>query len=312
MRFDELLRHPPGVAPAQVPRVEGRFNLPGGRRLGYAEYGDPAGVPVLWFHGSPGGRRQIPLLARRAASDLGVRLVAVERPGTELSDPHAYESVAQWATDIGFVADTLGAQRLGIVGLSGGGPYALACGAVAPLSERVAGIAVLGGVVPAVGPDACATGGTVGLAARFAPVTSALRRPLAAMFTGMYTAFVPLGHLGYQRLAKVAHPGDRRVLADPEIEPMLIDDIAHVAAGGFRAIIDDGRVFGRDWGFALGDVKAPVRWWHGDADPAIALADARAAVSRIPEAELIVRTDESHLGCFAIADQVLEYLRDLL
>ncbi|MBS9535496.1 alpha/beta hydrolase [Mycobacterium sp. M1] len=312
MKLDDLLRHPPGVAPAEAPRIEGRFNLPGGRRLGYAEYGDPAGAVVLWFHGTPGGRRQIPMLARRAATSLGVRLIAVERPGTELSDAHAYESVAQWATDIGYVADTLGAQRLGVVGLSGGGPYALACGAVAPLCERVAGIAVLGGVVPAVGPDACTSGGTVGLARRFAPLTSVLRRPLAAMFTGMYAAFVPLGHLGYRGLAGAAHPGDRRVLADPETEPMLIDDIAHVAAGGFQAIIDDGRLFGRDWGFALGDVKAPVRWWHGDADPAISLADAQATVARIPDAELIVRTDESHLGCFALADEVLAYLRELL
>lgn len=93
---------------------------------------------------------------------------------------------------------------------------------------------------------------------------------------------------------------------------MLIDDIAHVAAGGFQAIIDDGRLFGRDRGFRLGDVKAPVRWWHDDADPAISLADAQAAVSRLPVAELIVRADESHLGCFALADQVLEYLRELL
>ncbi len=311
MRFDDLL-HPIGVAPAEPPRIEGRFNLPGGRRLGYAEYGDPAGAVVLWFHGCPGGRRQIPLLARRSAAELGLRLIAIERPGTELSDAHAYESIAQWATDIGHVAESLGADRLAVVGLSGGGPYALACGAVAPLAERVAGIAVLGGIVPVVGPDACASGGTVELARRFAPVTSLLRRPLAAAITGSYLTMVPIGLYGYRKLASVAHRGDRTVLSDPEIEPMLLDDIAHVAAGGFQAIIDDGRLFGRDWGFRLADVKAPVRWYHGDADPAIPLADAQAAVAKLPDAQLVVRAGESHLGIFAIADQVLQYLRELL
>ena len=53
--------------------------------------------------------------------------------------------------------------------------------------------------------------------------------------------------------------GDRRVLRDPEMEGMFIDDIVLVARGVFQAIIDDARLFGRDWGFRLADVKAPVR-----------------------------------------------------
>ena len=66
--------------------------------------------------------------------------------------------MADWATDVARTWLTLGAQRLGIVGLSGGGPYAppLAC-AASPLSGRVAAVAVLGGVVPSVGQDAIAT-----------------------------------------------------------------------------------------------------------------------------------------------------------
>jgi pimeloyl-ACP methyl ester carboxylesterase len=30
--------------------------LPGGRKLAWEEYGDPEGIPVLWFHGSPSCR----------------------------------------------------------------------------------------------------------------------------------------------------------------------------------------------------------------------------------------------------------------
>ena len=166
-------RHPPGVPRCEKPRAEGRFYLPTGRRLGFAEFGDPSGALVLWFHGTPGGRRQFPLLGRRAAEKLGLRVVVVGRPGTGLSDPHPYEAMADWATDVAHVADALGAERLGVVGLSGGGPYALACAAVPPLAGRVAAVAVLGGVVPSVGPDAIATG-AIELARRFAPVLSVL------------------------------------------------------------------------------------------------------------------------------------------
>src|SRR6201997_10959 len=138
-------RHPPGVPRCEKPRAEGRFYLPGDRRVGYAEYGDPSGPVVLWFHGTPGGRRQFPLVGRRAAEKLGLRVVTVERPGSGLSDPHPYRGVADWATDMAHVADALGAERLAVVGLSGGGPYALACAATPDLAGRGAAVAILGG-----------------------------------------------------------------------------------------------------------------------------------------------------------------------
>ena len=218
-----LMRHPYRVPRVEKPRAEGRFYLPTGRRLGFAEFGDPSGDPVLWFHGTPGGRRQFPLLGRRAAEKMGLRVVAVGRPGTGLSDPHPYESVADWASDVTHIADALGAERLGVAGLSGGGPYALACAAVPPLASRVAAVAVLGGIVPSVDPDALATG-AIELARRF----------------------------------------------------------------------------------------APVRWWHGDADNIVPLRDAQAAVDLLPHAELVLRHQESHLGGFATADEVLGFLRSHL
>ncbi len=305
------MRRPFRVGRAEEPRAEGRFNLPSGRRLGYAEYGDPSGAVVLWFHGTPGGRRQIPMLARRTAERLGLRLVAVERPGTHLSDSHHYEAVAQWATDMAHVADALGAERIGVVGLSGGGPYALSCGAVPPLAERVAAIGVLGGVVPAVGPDASASG-AIDLARRFAPLLSRIRWPLSAVASGLILPIIPFAHYAYLAFAATTHEGDRRVFADPDMEPMFLDDIVIVSRGRFRAAVDDVRLFGRDWGFRLADVQAPVRWWHGDADPIVPFDGAQAAVSRLPHVELMLRPKESHLGGFAVADEVLEYIRGLL
>ena len=63
--MDNPLRHPPGVPRVEKPRAEGQFHLSDGRRLGYAEFGDPAGPVVLWFHGTLGARRQF--LARGGA-----------------------------------------------------------------------------------------------------------------------------------------------------------------------------------------------------------------------------------------------------
>jgi len=311
MRLKNPWRHPLRVPPIEKPRAEGRFHLTGRRRLGYAEYGDPSGPVVLWFHGTPGGRRQFPLLGRRAAENLGLRVVVVERPGSGLSDPHAYEAVVDWAADVAEVADTLGAERFGVIGLSGGGPYALACAATPTLAHRVAAVAVVGGVTPSVGPDATATG-PIDLARRAAPVLSGLRRPLATLVAGGLLPIVPLGHYAYRAFSGVMPEADQRVFADDEIQAMFLDDLARTARGRFQALVDDARLFGRDWGFRLADVKVSVRWWHGDADPIVSFDAAKAAASRLPDAELVLRPGESHLGGFATVDEILGFIGSFL
>jgi pimeloyl-ACP methyl ester carboxylesterase len=74
-------------------------------------------------------------------------------------------------------------------------------------------------------------------------------------------------------------------------------------------MVDDTRLLGRDWGFRLADVKVPVRWWHGDTDHVVPTAGVHAAVWRLQDAELTLRSGESHLGGFAKIDEVLEYMR---
>jgi pimeloyl-ACP methyl ester carboxylesterase len=300
-------RHPPGVPRCEPPRSEGCFFLPNGRRIGYAEFGDPTGPVVLWFHGTPGGRRQFPIVGRRAAEKLGIRVVLVERAGSGLSDSYCYDQVGDWASDMAHVADLLGADKVGVVGLSGGGPYALSCAGMPALADRVVAVAVLGGVTPSVGPDATCSG-AIKLARQCAPLLSAGRRPLAALVAGLLMPVIPVAHVGYQGFSSMMPAGDRRVFSNPEIEAMFVDDIVHVAHGGFKALLDDARLFGRDWGFRLADVKVPVRWWHGDADSIISLADAQAAIAHLRDVELTLMPDESHLGGFDKADDVLEFL----
>ena len=59
-------------------------------------------------------------------------------------------------------------------------------------------------------------------------------------------------------------------------------------------------------------MKVPVRWWHGDADSIVSFGDAEMAPSHLPDAELILMPDESHLGGFAVADEVLTFVRAFL
>src|SRR5688500_8811733 len=97
----------PGVPTIPKPPREGTIAV-GRRRLGIAEFGDLDGPLVLWFHGTPGARRQFPPVGRKAALDLGIHVVLVERPGTGASTPHRYRQVADVAADAAAVADHFG------------------------------------------------------------------------------------------------------------------------------------------------------------------------------------------------------------
>jgi len=145
-------------------RLEGTVRVRAGRKLGIAEFGTPDGQPIIWFHGTPGARRQIPEEARKIADARGLRIVGIDRPGVGLSTPHQYEDIFDFVTDLEIVVDQLGIERFAAIALSGGAPYAMA--AAAGLPGRVPAVGILGGVVPSVGPDA-PPGGWVGFAKRF-------------------------------------------------------------------------------------------------------------------------------------------------
>ena len=67
--------------------LEGNIAVREGRRISFAEYGDPRGQAIVWMHGTPGARRQIPLEARAYADAQGVRIIGIDRPGIGSDHP---------------------------------------------------------------------------------------------------------------------------------------------------------------------------------------------------------------------------------
>ena len=294
-----------GLTHPDPPRLEGTVRVGPRRRLGYAVFGPAEGRTVLWFHGTPGGRRQVPPGARRFADTHGVRVVGVERPGIGTSTPHLYDQVGDFAEDIARVLDAVHADEARVVGLSGGGPYALACAARLP--ERVPAVAILGGVAPLVGPDAV-RGGLLRWLRRSSPALVALRDPLGAIVSRLVRAAHPVAHQAYALYAALSPPGDRAVFAAPGVEAMFLDDMLDATRTSMRSVIDDAILFSRPWGFGLEEVRRPALFWHGDADPLIPFPHAEHVVERVPGATLRRQPGLSHLAGLACAEEVLEAL----
>ena len=268
-----------------------------------------------WCSGStarPGARRQIPPVGRAGRRPRsGCAWSCVERPGVGASTPHRYRRIADFAADAAAVADHLGHERFAVVGLSGGGPYALACARAAARPGR--GRRRPRRRLPASsGPTPTADAGAR-RPRRHVPARSssrcepARRRPAAALPRPDRPARPP-------RLQPVrpAHARGRPggVRATPASRRMFLDDLVeahpHAASAPSPTTSPSSAA---DWGFRVADVEVPVRWWHGDADTFVALRRRRAPPpSACPTSSCYVRPGESHLGGFAAADEVLETL----
>ncbi|MFI6523065.1 alpha/beta fold hydrolase [Spirillospora sp. NPDC050679] len=266
-----------------------------GRTLAVEEWGDPAGTPLFYLHGSPMGR-----LARHPDPDLftgkGVRLITFDRPGFGHSTPRRGRRVVDGAEDVAAIAEALGIERFSLFGVSGGGPHALAFAALHP--ERVERVASLAALAPrdAEGLDWTADmmEGNQGSAAAAAAGREAVAERLAS---------------GNSAGPPVLPATEQAVLSRPEVQEMLGAAYADAVRPGLDGWIDDVvALFGTPWGFDPADIKVPVRLWHGELDSVVPVAHARWLAARIPTAELIVQADAGHAGHFDATPATLDWL----
>lgn len=276
--------------------------LPDGRNLAYAEYGDPAGTPVLYFHGTPGSR----LLARPAhgpAARLGVRLVAPDRPGMGASDHQPARRIIDWPADVAALADAIGADRFGVVAVSGGAPYALACGWGLP--ERVGAVAVVSGGPPAdsaVVDDLPPAQRRLLRLTRLAPWTA---RPFVAGIAAVIRRNPARARA--QLLARSSAP-DRAVLADDEHWRAVNDAVVECFRTGTRGMALEVRRAVEPWGFPLADVGTEIDLWHGELDGQTNVVAARWLAEQLPRCRLTVVEGAGHLWYLEHMDEVLAHL----
>jgi pimeloyl-ACP methyl ester carboxylesterase len=285
------------------PRLEGNIAVGDDRQIGFAEFGDPQGRAVFWLHGTPGARRQIPMEARVYAEQRQIRLIGIDRPGIGSSTPYQYDTVFAFADDLRPIADTLGIDKFEVIGLSGGGPYTLACAAAMP--DRVVAAGVLGGVAPASGPDAI-DGGVMAFGSKVAPLLEVAGYPIRLAAVSLVRLARPLASPALDLYGRLSPEADRHMLARPEFKAMFLDDLLNGSRKQLAAPFADVVVFARDWGFRLDEVKVPVRWWHGDHDHIVPFEHGQHVVSRLPDAQLTHLPGESHLAGLGRAEEILD------
>ncbi|MGE5139296.1 MAG: alpha/beta fold hydrolase [Rudaea sp.] len=269
----------------------GTVRLKDGRALGYAEYGDPNGIPLLYFHGFPSCRLEPDMPGvSDAARDAHARLIVVERPGFGLSDFQPRRRILDWPDDVTKVADHLALDCFVVLGLSGGGPYAAASAWKMP--DRVLAAGIVSGIGPLAPPDALdGMRPPVRLLFSIARQTPWLVPPAA---WAMMHAFVHPESDLYPRVDGDEPEPDRLARSRPGVEEAFHRMQAGAFARGWQGVAHDLQLLGSPWGFPSEEIRIPVLIWHGALDNAVPVSHAQRLARQIGGSALCIYADEGH------------------
>jgi pimeloyl-ACP methyl ester carboxylesterase len=253
------------------------LTLPDGRTLAYSDHG--TGPLVLDHTGTPGTRLVDPVQVAQAER-LGYRLVQPDRPGFGRSDPHPGRTVESWASDARALVDALGVERFAVAGSSGGGAYAVACGAV--LGDRVTAVAL---ACPGA-PTGTPTNG-------FVPREESALRERGETFARLLRDD-PDGF--FAMVAPDESETDRQTqeAMDPQEKARTIEFFREAFRQGADAYVTDHLLNQSDWGHLLPRLTRPTRIWQGDDDNNVPIESTRWLAAQIPGVTLTVVPGAGH------------------
>ena len=283
------------------------IRLSDGRRLAYAEWGEPQGRCVFLFHGTPHSRLWCPDETVTASSN--VRLVTVDRPGIGGSDVLPRRTFGAWPSDVVELADALRVEKFGVVGWSAGGPYAAVCAARIP--ARLTGVGIvcsrhLSQFNIAENPSA---GGELEADDR-EMFELAQRDPNAAACAAAEQDREWVQELrkrpevvldGYETPA-----GDRWFFEDEERRRAFLDSVRESVRQGPEAFAWEAIDIWLPWGFRVADIATEVNVWHGAQDPIVERRHIDFIVQTLPNARLAVWNDSGHHGVARHWGEILE------
>ena len=268
------------------------LDLPDGRSLDIADTGGDG--PVLLFqHGTPGSVRGLGRIAD-GAQRCGLRAVGWSRPGYGASARQPGRDVAAVAADAAAVLDHLGVERCVAAGWSGGGPHALAIGALLP--ERVAGVSTIAGVAAYDAPDLDFLAGmgqdNLDEFALALEGEAALRPYLEEQRQGMTGVDADGLIAGMGSLL----PDVDRALLTGDFATELIAAFEEGLRPGVDGWLDDDLAFTQAWGFDPAAITVPVFVWQGSVDLMVPFAHGEWLAQHVAGATPHLLDGEGHLS----------------
>lgn len=273
-------------------RTDNLIDLPDGRKLAYAEYGNPDGHPVMHFHGSMSSRLEPLFFGDDLLNQYGLRFIALDRPGMGQSDFQPNRGLTDWTKDVVFLADSLNIEQFSVLAISGGGGYAAVCAAKIP--ERLQSVVIVSGNWQV---DDEALKNT-----QF-PLNLLLIVARKAPF--LLSAMLKISNLSFQgspkkvlaQMKKSMPTPDYNALAQSDNLKFFLQSSIEGLRRGTKGAAWDFQLSALDWDFDLEEIQIPLILFHGEQDKSVPVENVRRKISNyLPTARLVTYRDEGHIS----------------
>jgi pimeloyl-ACP methyl ester carboxylesterase len=191
------------------------------------------------------------------------------------------------------IADNLGIKKFSILGASGGGPYALSCAYAVP--ERLNSVAIISGMGPYTYKE------SIKGKAMLIPKQPGLVRRLIAL--GLKPGATNSPDKLKEKIKKALPTADIDYLSEPNKMEYLIDIFKECFKQGLKGYLYEAKLYRRNWGFNLSEIKTRVYLWHGTSDNNVSIELAKRIASEIPNCKSTFIDNEGH---FSIAGKYLK------
>lgn len=221
-------------------------------KLAYTEFGDPKGKPLIYIHGYLGSGIVMKSVDTQAKK-LGIKIIAIDRPGHGFSDYYKSDSLLDISNDINDLIQQLKIEKCQLLGSSAGGVYSLAC--VYKLNEYIE---------------------KVHLIAPLGPMCKNINNNWKVkLFLELPAKNKLLGHflLGILRFL-ILHVSQKvmsitKLFFSKEEESKLDIVVPSVKRGlkqGIKATLNDSELLTKPWRIKFNEIKTKVHIWYGDND----------------------------------------------
>jgi pimeloyl-ACP methyl ester carboxylesterase len=283
---------------------ENLIELEDGAVVAFEEYGDTNGVPVMFCHGWPSSRTMAQL-TNEPARELGIRIISADRPGISASSLQPDRKLTDWPRLVERIADHLGIHDFRMLAISGGAPYAYATAVTMPL--RVRAIAIVGGAPPLA--EISDANGLLPLYRWMLALYRTQPRLLRRLFylaRPVLSLRPPIRFRPLLLKMLLLRPCDAESLRDAAAFEAIFESQRRAWRASAEGVVTDAQIYAQPWGFAIEDVRVPVRLWHGKQDRAFSVHLAEKLANRLPNCHARFVDDAGHYSL------PIRHMRDIL
>jgi len=248
----------------------------------------------------PGSRLEI-RQADNIAQQLGLRLIAPDRPGYGHTDGQHEGCLIAWSKLISQLAERLKLDQFSVLGFSGGGPYAMACADALP--QQVKHVTLVSSLAPFQAPAMQSH-----INAEFKPLYELAADDYDAAIQHMsQLATSPSALMAMMR--SPLPPSDISVFENQCFAKHYLQNLTLAIRQGVNGLVNDLRCVTLPWQFKVEDIQQPTAVWHGHDDKNVGFAVAEYLADTIKHSSRHFLKNKGHFYLFEQWPQVLQNIK---